>query len=107
MRISRKKRPDKPLIPKFRINSQITAEEVRVLDKDDQYIGVMSTKDALALAREQELDLIEINPKAEPPVARISEFGQFKYQQEKDARKQKANSHESELKGIRLSVRIS
>lgn len=107
MRISRKKRPDKPLIPKFRINSQITAEEVRVLDKEDQYIGVMSVKEALALAKEQELDLIEINPKAEPPVARISEFGQFKYQQEKDARKQKANSHESELKGIRLSVRIS
>jgi translation initiation factor IF-3 len=107
MRISRKKRPDKLLIPKFRINRAITAPEVRVLDEKEEYVGVMSIAEALALADEKEMDLVEINPKAEPPVVRIAEFGQFKYQQEKDARKQKANSHESELKGIRLSVRIS
>lgn len=107
MRISRKKRPDKPLIPKYNINNQITAEEVRLLDAEGEYIGIMSTKEALDKARELEVDLIEINPKGNPPVARLSDFGQFKYQQEKDARKQKANSHESELKGIRLSPRIS
>lgn len=107
MRISRKKRPDKPLIPHFKINHKISAEEVRVLDEDGEYVGVMSLKEALAKAKEMELDLIEINPKANPPVCRIAEFGKFKYQQEKEARKQKANSDESELKGIRLSPRIS
>lgn len=107
MRISRKKRPDKPLIPKYNINRQIKAEEVRLLDDAGEYIGVMSVSEALAKAEEMEMDLIEINPKAKPPVCRIADFGQFKYQQEKEARKQKANSHESELKGIRLSVRIS
>lgn len=107
MRISRKKRPDKPLIPKYSVNTQITAPELRVLDAAGAYIGIMSNAEALALAREKEVDLIEINPKGNPPVAKLSDFGQFKYQQEKEARKQKANSHESELKGIRLSPRIS
>lgn len=107
MRISRKKRPDKPLIPRFDTNNRIKAEEVRVLDANEEHVGVMSTEAALQMAVDQELDLILINPKGQPPVARIADFGQFKYQQEKDARKQKANSHESEIKGIRLSVRIS
>lgn len=107
MRISRKKRPDKPLIPHYKINQKITAEEVRLLDDAGEYIGVMPLSEALDKARELELDLIEINPKATPPVCRLGEFGKFKYQQEKEARKQKANSDESELKGIRLSPRIS
>jgi translation initiation factor IF-3 len=66
----------------------------------------MKTIEALARARELEMDLVEINPKAEPPVCKIIEFTHFKYQKEKEARKQKANAHESEIKGIRLSVRI-
>jgi len=107
MRISRKKRPDKPLIPKYFSNERIRAEEVRVLDNEGNNVGVMKTKDAIALARTQERDLVEINPKANPPVARIMDFSQFKYQKEKEARKQKQNSHIAELKGIRLSMRIS
>lgn len=107
MRISRKKRPDKLLIPRFNINNRIKAKEVRVLDTNEEHVGVMSIEAAMKLAADQELDLVEINPKGQPPVVRIADFGQFKYQQEKEARKQKANSHESEIKGIRLSVRIS
>jgi len=107
MRISRKKRPDKPLIPKFFINDRIRAEEVRVLDSEGGNLGVMKTKDAIREAQAQEKDLVEINPKANPPVAKIMNFSQFKYQKEKEARKQKQNSHIAELKGIRLSMRIS
>src|SRR3989339_979704 len=107
MRISRKKRPDKPLIPKFFVNDRIRAEEVRVLDSEGKNLGVMKTKDAIKEAQAQEKDLVEINPKADPPVARIMNFSQFKYQKEKEARKQKQNSHIAELKGIRLSMRIS
>ena len=59
------------------------------------------------MAREQELDLVEINPKAVPPIAQILDFTHFKYQKEKEARKQKARTHVAELKGIRLSMRIS
>lgn len=106
MRISRKKRPQKPLIPLFRKNEQIRVPEVRVLDKAGGNIGVMQTMKAIEFAREQEMDLVEINPKADPPVAKIIEFTHFKYQKEKEARKQKSKQHTSELKGIRLSIRI-
>lgn len=107
MRISRKKRPDKPLIPFYRRNEKITSPEVRVLAADNSNIGIMKIEAALALAAEREVDLVEINPKGEPPVCKLVGFAQFKYQKEKEARKQKAKMHVSELKGIRLSIRIS
>ena len=106
MRISRKKKPIKLLIPRYNINDRIMAPEVRVLDIEDNNIGVMPLSQALDKARELELDLVEINPKSAPPVCKIIDFTHFKYQKEKEIRKQKANAHESELKGIRLSIRI-
>ena len=106
MRISRKKRPDKPLIPRYYKNEYIRVPEVRVLGIEGENLGVMKTTDAVKLAKNQEFDLVEINPKAEPPVAKIMNFSQFKYQKEKEVRKQKINSHVSELKGIRLSISI-
>jgi translation initiation factor IF-3 len=106
MRISRRRKRPQPLIPKYKTNQRIDAPEVRLLDHDGNNLGVMSTSDALLKAQEEGFDLVEINPKAEPPVAKIIDFTRFKYQKEKEARKQKAKSHVSELKGIRLSVRI-
>ncbi|MBT3817327.1 MAG: translation initiation factor IF-3 [Candidatus Magasanikbacteria bacterium] len=106
MRISRKRRPQKSLIPRYNLNDKIEATEIRVLGADGTNLGVMSTKEALDLAREKELDLVEINPKALPPIAKILDFKHFKYQKEKEARKQKNKSHVSDLKGIRLSMRI-
>jgi len=107
MRISRRKRPKKPLIPQYKKNQFIKAEEVMVLDSEGGNLGVMSLEDAIALAQERESDLVEINPKSDPPVTKIVNFTEFKYQKEKQARKQKAKSHTSEMKGVRLSVRIS
>lgn len=107
MRISRKKRPQKPLLPRYFVNQSIRAEEVRVLDSEGNNLGVMKTADAIREAEAQEKDLVEINPTANPPVAKIMNFSQFKYQKEKEIRKQKQNSHIAELKGIRLSMRIS
>ncbi|PIR74564.1 MAG: translation initiation factor IF-3 [Candidatus Magasanikbacteria bacterium CG10_big_fil_rev_8_21_14_0_10_47_10] len=106
MRISRKKRPKKLLIPHYAINSKIRTEHVRVIDVDGKNLGVMSTADAIALAKEKEFDLVEINPKSDPPVAQITDFTHLKYQKEKEARKQKQNTRLGEIKGIRLSVRI-
>lgn len=83
------------------------APEVRVIDNAGGNLGVMSTRDAINLAREQEMDLVEINPKAEPPIVKIANFHHFKYQKEKELRKQKIGAHVSEIKGIRLSIRIS
>lgn len=106
MRISRKKRPQKPLIPRYDLNHKIRVPEVRVLDEDNSNLGVMNTKEAVAKAQEMEMDLVIINPKADPPVAKIMDFTNFKYQKEKEARKQKKKSHVAEIKGVRLSLRI-
>ncbi len=106
MRISRKKRPEKPILPHYNINEQIKSEEVRIINDEGENLGVLKTKEALKLAQEKEVDLVEINPKATPPIAKIVDFSHFKYQKEKEVRKQKANSHVSEMKGIRLSIRI-
>ena len=95
------------LIPHFRKNNFIKAPELRVLSSTGENLGVLSTPEALRMAAEQEMDLVEINPKAEPPVAKMVNFTQFKYQKEKEARKQRAKAHVAELKGIRLSIRIS
>lgn len=106
MRISRKKRPEKLLIPHYDKNEYITSPEVRVLDVEGNHLGVMKTFEAIRRAREQEMDLVEINPKGVPPVAQIIDFTKFKYQKEKEARKMKTNAHVSEIKGVRLSVNI-
>lgn len=105
MRISHRKKKEEPK-KSYAINEEITSSEVLVLSKDGQNQGVMTTGKALLLAREQGLDLVEINPITNPPVAKIIDFGQFRYNQEKEARLQKAHQHVVELKGIRLSLRI-
>ncbi|HBU07570.1 MAG TPA: translation initiation factor IF-3 [Candidatus Magasanikbacteria bacterium] len=106
MRISRKKRPDKPLIPHYQLNDRIRVPEVRVIGDNNENLGVMTLEQALHLAEEKEMDLVEINPTVTPPVCKIVDFSHFKYQKEKEARKQKVQTHETETKGVRLSVRI-
>ena len=106
MRISRKKRPKKSVVPHYNINERIVAPEVRLLGEDGKNLGVFSTKEAIRMAEENEMDLVEINPKSDPPVAQIQDFKHFRYQKEKETRKQKSNTHVGELKGIRLSMRI-
>lgn len=88
------------------INEQIREKEIRVIGADGEQLGVMPTKDALALAEAVELDLVMIAPTAKPPVCRIVDFGKFKYEQlrkEKEARKKQKTI---ELKEIRLSPNI-
>ncbi len=106
MRISRKKRPDKALILDYRKNEGIIVPEVRLIDLEGNNLGVVPTSEAIERARALEMDLVEINPKANPPVAQIHNFSHFKYQKEKEVRKQRTNSHVSDIKGIRLSIRI-
>lgn len=77
-----------------------------MITEDGEHLGILKTADALAKAREREQDLVIIQPKAEPPVAKIVDFGKFKYEKEKESRKQKAKLKTVEVKGIRLSVRI-
>ncbi|PIQ67839.1 translation initiation factor IF-3, partial [Candidatus Uhrbacteria bacterium CG11_big_fil_rev_8_21_14_0_20_41_9] len=93
MRIHRhRNRKPKFDIPQFRVNKKITSPEVRVvLDGENR---VLKTEEAIALAEEQGLDLIEVSPKANPPVCKIMDFGSFKYQKEKESKKQRATAKE-------------
>lgn len=105
MRISHKKHKPEPKKIFFH-NEGINAPEVLVLDNAGGNLGVMKTAEAVRIAREQELDLVLINPKTEPPVAKLIDFGQFRYQQEKEERLKVAHAHVTEVKGVRLSLRI-
>ena len=91
----------------YSVNELIRFEQLRVIDENNEHLGVMATPDAIKKAKERELDLVVIQPKAEPPVAKIVDFGKFKYEQDKEARKQKAKQKTVEVKGIRLSLRIA
>jgi len=95
------------LTKKFRINKQICVSEVFLIDQDGENVGNIATSKALEMAREFGMDLVEVNPKVSPPVAKIVDFGQLKYEQEKKAQKQKAQQKKIHTKEIRLSVRIS
>ncbi len=105
MRISRRGKKEEPK-KIYQFNEGIQAPTLLVLDTDGSNLGVMPTAEGIRLAREKELDLVEINPKSDPPVARIIDFGQFRYAQEKEQRIKKAHQHVVEIKGIRLSLRI-
>lgn len=85
-----------------RINSQITAPQVRVVSDELEGAQVMSIREALALADQMEMDLIEISPKADPPVCRIADYQKFLYQQKKKAKEIKAKQVKVVIKEIRF-----
>lgn len=89
-------------------NELISAPEVRVINDKGENIGIMKKEEAIALAKENELDLIQISDKTDPPIAKIMEYGKYVYQQEKkekEARKKQATVNIT--KGVRLSIRTS
>jgi translation initiation factor IF-3 len=90
-----------------RINGKIRAREVRVIGADGkQQLGVMPLNDALNLARQAGVDLVEIAATAVPPVCRIVDFGKFRYEQAKKEKESKKHQHASTVKEIQLSPRI-
>ena len=87
----------------WRTNEQIHAPKVRVVDADGKQIGILTRAKALEQAKKAKLDLIEIAPKAKPPVVKIANLGKFRYQEEKRLRQQKKRTKLTELKEIRFS----
>ena len=92
---------NRKVTPRYNINGQIRAREVRIVG-DDIAPTVLPTRDALRLAREKELDLVEISPNAEPPVCRICDYSKFLYQQKKRQKELKAKQVKIEVKEIRF-----
>ncbi|MEO1752206.1 MAG: translation initiation factor IF-3 [Halothiobacillaceae bacterium] len=93
----REKKDDEP-----RLNSEITAREVRLIDAEGNQVGIVSRYEALRMAEEAELDLVEISPQAQPPVCKIMDFGKFRYQQQKKASEAKKKQKVIEVKEVKF-----
>ncbi len=90
----------------LRINQMIRVFDVRVVDEDGSQLGVMRTADALRLAQERGLDLVEVAPLASPPVARLLDFGQYKYELTKREKEAKRRQRSVSFKEVRLKPKI-
>jgi translation initiation factor IF-3 len=88
--------------PQIRINQRIRVPEIRVIGEDGEMLGVMQTHEALRRAQERGLDLVEVNPKADPPVCKILDFGKYKYDEKKKAREAKRKQAVVDIKEIKL-----
>ena len=91
---------------KYHINSEIKVPQVRVISGTNEQLGVMATKDALQIAMDVGLDLVEISPNADPPVCRIIDYGKFQYLAAKRDKKAKQSQKNNDLKEIRLRPNI-
>jgi len=85
-----------------RINSEIRAPRVRVIDKTGEQLGILPTREALALATERELDLVEVAPNADPPVCRLMDYGKYLYEKQKRERESRKAQKQIEVKELRL-----
>jgi len=89
------------------MNSDINMPEVRCIGDDGTQYGIISSSEALKIAREHGLDLVLIAPNAKPPVCKVMDYGKFKYQQEKKKKEARKNQKVIEVKEIKLSVKIA
>jgi translation initiation factor IF-3 len=91
-------------IKRYRINNYIRVPQVRLINEKDEQIGIVDIQKALEMAREKQLDLIEISPNAQPPVCKLLNFGKFLYRIAKQERRHKAKQKKSEMKGVRIGI---
>ena len=93
------------LLKRLRINNQIKAVEVKVIDELGKQLGPMKTFDALKLAREKDLDLAEVGPNMQPPIAKIMDYGKYIYRKERQEKKSGPKQKEQERKTVRVGFK--
>jgi translation initiation factor IF-3 len=101
-RSRRGKAKKKPDVPKERVNRQITAGKVRLIDAGGNQVGVVSFAEAMSKAEQASLDLVEISPNANPPVCKIMDFGQYHYQKERKMRESRKKQHVVQTKEVKF-----
>ncbi|MBE6360366.1 MAG: translation initiation factor IF-3 [Treponema bryantii] len=89
-----------------RTNEMIRVREVRLIDDEGNQLGIVPTVDALRMAKDKDLDLVEVSPNANPPVCKILDFGKYRFEQEKKLRESKKNQKVLKLKEIRMQPKI-
>ncbi|MBP3709455.1 MAG: translation initiation factor IF-3 [Treponema sp.] len=90
----------------LRINEQIRVREVRLIDNEGNQKGIVPTFEALKMAEDKDLDLVEVSPNANPPVCKILDFGKYRFEMEKKLRDSKKNQKVLKLKEIRMQPKI-
>jgi translation initiation factor IF-3 len=100
-------KPRKPSSVNYRINNRIRAREVRLIDQDGDNHDVVPIKKAQEMAREAELDLVEVAPNANPPVCRIMDYGKFAYEKTKKEREARKQQKQIEIKTLKLTPRTA
>ncbi len=90
----------------LRTNEAIKVREVRLVGSDGQQLGIVPTLEALNMAREQGIDLVEVAPQAKPPVCKLLDYGKFKFEQEKNARDSRKKQKLLKLKEVRMQPKI-
>lgn len=93
-------------ISELMINGQIRDKEVRVISESGEQLGIMSSREAMKLAQEAELDLVKIAPKAQPPVCKIIDYGKYRYEAARKEKEAKKKQKTVEIKEVRLSPNI-
>ncbi len=96
-----------PLAEKVNINNNIRSLKLRVIGSTGENLGVLTKEEALQKAKAVGLDLIEVSPQADPPVARIADYGKYTYETSKKLKEVKAKAHITETKTVQISVAIS
>lgn len=97
----------KDIFKELRINEEIRAGEVRLVsDKDDEQLGIVTVREALQIAHERELDLVEIAPNAKPPVCKLMDYGKYRFDQLKRDKEAKKNQRVVSLKEVKLRINI-
>ncbi len=107
IRKRRSKVPRRVTSVQYRTNRRIRVPEVRLIDHNGTNHGVVPTRQAISMAEDAELDLVEVAPNARPPVCRIMDYGKFAYEKTKQLREAQRNQKQIELKKIRLTPRTS
>ena len=88
------------------INERIRFPKIRAIDKDGGQLGILTPQEALRIAEEQELDLVLVSDKADPPVCRIMDYGKYKFEQEKKAREARKKQHTADVKEVKMRYKI-
>ena len=108
MRPRRFARPEQPPPePQTRINERIRVPQVRLIDEDGAQVGIKATSEALDYAYSKNLDLVEVAPQAQPPVARVMDYGKYRYQEEQKAKQARKHQSQVHVKEIKLRPKIA
>ncbi len=90
-----------------KVNDEIKAEKIKLVDENRQYMGVFDLAIALKIARDRGYDLVEVAPDVQPPVCRLMDFGKYVYEKKRQERELRKHQHQTQVREIRLSMKIS